>query len=144
MTLWASVLVLLHMTGWARSWLDLPALALIAVSWGAPRGRAVPRAWVLGLVLDSVSEGPLGLQAGLWALGAAALSVEQRAAHRAELPTLMLAAGLSSILLGLLTGWLGVPGIWPPGFLPVLLGRGAAAAIAAPILLRWAWRGAPA
>lgn len=135
--LWIALLLLAHLAGWLR-WLDLPALALLALGWGASLDRAVPLAWGLGLMLDAASLGGLGPQALAWSGAAAALCVEQRATHRRELPTLMLAAGLVSLWLGAATGWLGPPGFGGTfGFSGIwrLLSLALPTALFAPVLL---------
>lgn len=121
-------LLAFHLAGWGPAWLDLPALALVSVGWGMGLEAAVSAAWILGLLLDASSLGPLGLQAAAWSAGAAALAVEQRASHRAETPTLMLAAALASAWLGLATA------LGRPELLPWVL-RAALTSLASPVLL---------
>ncbi len=101
--IWALMLLGAHLLGFG-GWVSLPALALVVLAWGTSLDRAVLAAWAAGLALDACSAGPLGLQALAWGLAAAALSVEQRATHRRELPTLMLACGLAALWLRMVTG----------------------------------------
>lgn len=133
--LWALALVALHLAGWGGAWLDLPALALVSLGWGMRLEGAILASWGLGLFLDASSLGLLGVQALAWMAGAGALAVEQRSSHRAETPTLMLAALLSAAWLGLASS-LGNPE-WG-----TFLARASVTGLAAPILLwplRRAW-----
>ena len=137
---WPVLLLLVHLAGWGGPWLDLPALALVALGWGGALGLAVPLAWGTGLLLDALSLGPLGPQALAWAAAVGALSVQQREARRAELPTLALACILVSL-------WLGVATAAAGGFRAFSGGEWAIRALAtgaiAPVLLapvRRAWR----
>ena len=125
---WALVFLTLHLAGWAHPWVDFSSLALVAVGWGMGLEAAALTAWALGLFLDAASLGPLGIQAAAWTAAAAALAVEQRAAHRAETPTLMLAVLLSALWLGLATS------LGRPEILPWIL-RSCLSALAAPLLL---------
>ena len=138
------LLLVLHLTGWGRDWVDLSALALLCLGWGLSLDRAAVLAWGVGFLLDGASLGPLGVQAMAWTAAASALAVEQRASHRSEAATLMVAAALTALWLGLATGGLnpgqtlGGGGFWR--LLPRVLGTG----LLAPLILwpvRLAWHG---
>ncbi|GEM_PF-5287068 len=140
--LWPALLLSAHLAGWG-GWVSLPALALVVLAWGTSLDRAVSAAWATGLFLDACSVGRLGIQALAWALAAATLSVEQRASHRRELPTLMLACGLAAFWLDLLPGLLGPPwgGYGSEGLLRAGLSAGCTALVSplilAPVRARW-------
>ena len=128
--LWPLLLAVLHLAGWGGPWLDLAALSALSAGWGLGLDRAVALSWGLGFLMDAASLGPLGPQAMGWSAAAAALAVEQRSSHRAEVLTLMLAAGLVSLWLGLVAGRgaaLSAPG--------ELVLRAGVTALAAPLLL---------
>ena len=142
---WTALLLLAHLAGWG-GWVSLPALALVALAWGASLDRAVPAAFTAGLFLDACSLGRLGLQALAWTLAVATLSVEQRASHRREIGTLMLASGLAALWLELVPGVLGPPwGMFGRGDLLHAGLSAAATSLVAPLLLapvrsRWSPR----
>ena len=137
------LLLVLHLVGWGRGWVDLSALALVCLGWGLSLERAAVLAWGVGFLLDGASLGPLGVQAMAWTAAASALAVEQRAAHRSEAATMMVAAALAALWLGLATGCLN-PGqtLGGGGFWRLLL-RVLGTGLLAPLLLwpvRRGWR----
>ena len=138
------LLLICHLIGWGRDWVDLSALALVCLGWGLSLERAAVLAWGVGFLLDAASIGPLGVQAMAWTAAVSALAVEQRVAHRSEAATMMVAAALAALWLGLVTGCLN-PGQTLGGdgllrLLPRVLGTG----LLAPMILwpvRSGWRG---
>lgn len=141
--LWGLLLAAVHLAGWVSPWLDLSALALVAIGWGLSLDRAAVLAWGLGFLMDGASLGPLGVQAMAWSSAASAMAVEQRATHRAETGTLIMAAALTALWLGAVSGLINPGRLLTPASIGALSLRAAATALAAPLVLwpvRRFWR----